>query len=312
MESQRRRSCKQCRQAKSRCNLAIPHCQRCERRNLPCKYERQTARHNVAPSNDVSPYHMWVVGTKAPRTDQVTQPVADAAFDEVTDNVRISELLDFDIPLDTDVGGLYDMEWNNERAIPTTEALPQREERQEIPSDKETQNVCWFEVPSNASSGAKSPAPRQSARITVEEGSRYFNEFALSMLRTLPSRSFDMPGWQELGIESKKLTNLLNRKPVQRAGCLFTRNFLWSTIKTQAFDFENRTLPFFVHRQSSPEICQSANAAESLANCRSIISMYRQRTPACTNLVVKTLLQEIQRIYEQVRSLYSILISSLE
>jgi hypothetical protein len=312
MEYQRKRSCKQCRLAKTRCNLATPHCQRCERRNLPCKYEHQTANLNIAPSND-GMFHSWVAGTKstfpAPRSDQVTtQPAGDAGFDqEVTDNVRIPELLDFDIPLDN-VDGMYGMEWNNERAIPTTEALPEREVRREVPSDKEVPDVCWYELPSNGLSTTRSPAPRQSVRITPEEGSPYLNDFAISMMRTLQPSSFDIPGWQELGNESRKLTTLLKRKPVKNAGSLFIRNFMWFTIKTHPFNFEDGTLPFFVHRQSSPEICQSGDAAEALANCGSILSMYRKRTPACDNLVLKTLLQEIQRIYEQVRSFYSHLI----
>jgi hypothetical protein len=76
---------------------------------------------------------------------------------------------------------------------------------------------------------------------------------------------------------------------------------MWSTIKSQAFAFEYGTIPFFVHRQSSPEICKTGDASEPLANCGSIMSMYRRRTEACKKLVLKTLLLEIQRIYEQVR-----------
>jgi len=306
MEYQRKKSCKQCRLAKTRCNLATPHCQRCERRNLPCNYEHQTANHSVASSND-SMFHSWVAGTKStfpvPRSGQLTQPAGFAGFDqEVTDNVRISELLDFDVPLDN-ADGMYGMEWNNERAIPSMEAG--REVRR---ADKEVPEVCWYEFPSNGSSTTRSPAPRQSVRITPE-GPRYLTEFAISMMRTLQSSPFDIPGWQELGNESNKLTNLLTRKPVKKAGSLFTRNFMWSTIKSHAFNFEDGTLPFFVHRQSSPEICRSGAAAEPLANCGSIISMYRKKTPACCDLVLKTLLLEIQRIHEQVRSLYFHLIA---
>jgi len=98
-----------------------------------------------------------------------------------------------------------------------------------------------------------------------------------------------------------KLPHLFSQKKAKSAGSLLARSLIWSTIKSQAFAFEYGTLPFFVHRQSSPAVCTSGDASEPLANCRSIMSMYRQKTEACKKLVLQTLLLEIQRIYQQVR-----------
>lgn len=240
----------------------------------------------------------------APTVQQtsIEPPREDTNLDHVIDSVRISELLDFDVALDGNIDGMYAMEWNNERAIPISDILPMGEVGRDVQAEKD---VCWYEFPSSIKT-SRSPVSKQAVRITVEEGSYHLNEIIRSLMRNLQPLPFDKPGWQEINDASSKLPNLYKRKPVDRAGSLFTRNFLWSTLKSQAFDFENGVLPSFVHRQSSPEICLTGDVAESLANCRSILSMYRQRTPACARLVLKTLLLEIQSTYEQVRSLKSI------
>jgi len=309
MENPRKRSCRQCRLAKARCNLAVPHCQRCERRNLPCKYENRSINHNVAPSNDGNSFHSWVIGTRStlqnPGAGQISVPRPEdpADFDQAADNARISEFLNFDIALNPGVEDMYrtDMEWNNESAISTTEAPPEMGARRDVLSlEKETQqDVCWYEFPSNSSPSSRSPIPWQAVPITASDGSRHSLDFISSLMQCSP---FDMAGWEALDKEPIKLPNLLNRKPSQTAGSLLIHSFLWSTIKSHAFNFKNGTLPFFIHRQSSPEICQGGNASEPLANCRIVISMHCEKTPACKSLVLKTLLLEIQRIYEQVRS----------
>jgi hypothetical protein len=199
MEYQRKKSCKQCRLSKTRCNLAKPHCQRCGRRNLPCKYEHQATSQASASSsnNDGALFHSWVAGTRstipAPRTG-VSQPEGSAGFDQ---DVRIEELLDFDIPLEANLDEMYrtDMQWSNERAIPTPEGVPERAMRRDILSEKETQDdVCWYEFPSDGGSASNiSPVSRQPVLITAEDG-RHFNDFVISMMKTLPSSPFDVPG----------------------------------------------------------------------------------------------------------------------
>jgi hypothetical protein len=196
MEYQRKKSCNQCRLSKTRCNLAKPHCQRCEKRNLTCKYEHQaTSQASAASSNnDGVLFHSWVAGTKstnpAPRAG-VSQPEDSAGFDQ---DVRIEELLDFDIPMDADLDEMYtaDMQWSNERAIPAPEGVPEREARRDTLSEKETRDdVCWYEFPGSAST--RSPVPRQTVSITAEDG-HHFNDFVLSVMKTLPSSPFDVPG----------------------------------------------------------------------------------------------------------------------
>jgi len=199
MEYQRKKSCKQCRLSKTRCSLAKPHCQRCERRNLPCKYEHLTINQSAAPAanDDGILYHSWVAGTKstipAQRTG-ISESGGDAGFDQ---NVRIEELLDFDIPLDANLDGMYtaDMQWSSEHSMQTPAAMPENEVSRDILSEKESRDeVCWFEVSSNGGSASnRSPATRQHVSITAEDG-HYFNQFVLSMMKTLPSSPFDVPG----------------------------------------------------------------------------------------------------------------------
>lgn len=199
MEYQRKKSCKQCRLSKTRCNLAKPHCQRCDRKNLPCRYEHLAINQSTGPASNEEGilYHSWVAGTRPPIPAQRTgmsQPEGDPGFDP---NIRIEGLLDFDIPLDVNLDGMYttDMQWNSDRTIQTPAAMPEKEDKREILPEKETRDdVCWFEVSSNGGSARNgSPPPRRRISISAQEG-HYVNDFVFSMMKTLPSSLFEVPG----------------------------------------------------------------------------------------------------------------------
>jgi hypothetical protein len=88
-----------------------------------------------------------------------------------------------------------DMQWSSERAIPAPEGVPERAIRRDVLSEKESQDdVCWYEFPSDGGPASnRSPGSRQTVSITAEDG-HHFNDFVISMMKTLPSSPFDIPG----------------------------------------------------------------------------------------------------------------------
>jgi hypothetical protein len=66
MEYSRKRSCNQCRQAKTRCSLDPSVCSRCQKRKLDCQYEQQPRNRNNTPAVEGGVFHSWLPGTTAP------------------------------------------------------------------------------------------------------------------------------------------------------------------------------------------------------------------------------------------------------
>jgi hypothetical protein len=137
MENSRRKSCVQCRAAKARCSLATPHCLRCEKKRLSCKYEQQLQSETF---QQVTPYHTWLAGTSSSEPQPralVTNPMASST----NDNERNSEIPNFDMFSNMAADTIFPpgLDWSSDRQIsiesrqPTTFYAPIEDQGDNIP-----------------------------------------------------------------------------------------------------------------------------------------------------------------------------------
>ncbi len=110
--------------------------------------------------------------------------------------------------------------------------------------------------------------------------------------------------WQALKEIPDLTRSFLNRKQPTKLSSLTVGNFLWATIELYPIELSREILPPFIHSSCRKDVRgrdqDFSDLSESLANCSSIVPMYKQRTPASENLVFRTLILEVQRIHEEV------------
>ncbi|KAF4635443.1 hypothetical protein G7Y89_g2655 [Cudoniella acicularis] len=307
MENPRKKSCMQCRMSKTRCNLSIPHCQRCERRKLPCKYET-IHREATTPADKNSLQHSWVAGTKsttvsARNPQNETTPLdqnSAACLD--SGNASIPELfeLDFNSTVDSEncIFGISNMEWNIDEGLQFQAPEDSNQSRDEAESVERVSqpDVSWFAPIPNAGHTA---APDQPIPIPAEDAK--IIDLVYTVMR---GTSLVVSGWRALDSDLLKKPNFLKRKSETTSSKLIAGNYIWETIKSYTTQFVEGELPPFIHKKSfivgrpsfEKETC---DLPEPLANCSSILSMYQKQTPASRNLVSKTLLLEVQRLSEE-------------
>jgi hypothetical protein len=80
---------------------------------------------------------------------------------------------------------------------------------------------------------------------------------------------------------------------------------MWATIESYAVGLDKNVLPPFIHRSiATKELggreIDFVNLPEPLANCKQIVPMYFQKTPASRSLVAKTMILEVQRLHNEV------------
>ncbi len=96
----------------------------------------------------------------------------------------------------------------------------------------------------------------------------------------------------------------IRTKRPTKISTLTASNVLWTTIESFATGFRTGQLPPFVHRSVLTKEYERdedpANMPEALANCKQIIIMFSHKTPASNQLVMKTFIQEVQRLYDEV------------
>ena len=267
-------------------------------------------------------FHSWVAATRSPipvaldpNLDLFSQMGLHGISGSRTVESSTEEVPDFGMEIGQTVEYSY-RGWNNSQSAETiAEELPEMGSgivdddvnRSPTEGDNEQSNVCWLNCgPSSADEqNDRNSTLGQPAAITVEDGASLLLSLSTGIKR---SSAFVTASWPELKQIPDSLPNLLNRKPMTKVVSMTVSNFLWATIKSYAVSFSGATLPPFVHRGSFAGHTQSSsgealNVSEPLANCHSIVPMYLQKTPACTNIILRTLLLEVQRIHDEVRSL---------
>jgi hypothetical protein len=306
MESTRKKSCRQCRLAKTRCSLDVPHCTRCSRRNLHCKYDRLVRNPNNA-LGDGSLLHSWSVapyGTlQSPEACQgsparaVPGPTAaDSRSASVPGQLDFNQSQIVDLEHDPYMG----MSWNNEGANwPNNVGMLEAEEnvigcdqsRILDPLEQDFQDgITLFEFISGTT-----------AR-NIEESRDLLFKVSLAMNR---GSNVFQARWHAFSDARNGVPNLLSRNPNTKLSSLLIGNHLWATLESFAVRFCDGLLPPFIHNSSRPENAEGhfmtlADLPGALANCQSIVQMYLSKTPGNTALVLRTLLLEVQRLHGEV------------
>jgi hypothetical protein len=313
MESTRKKSCRQCRIAKTRCSLTKPNCSRCVSKRLTCNYEnrRRSRSHTPNPAQAVEDdmFHSWLAATKpglasAFREDPATTQSKQTGGVPVASS-RFFELQDFDIPLDNLLGADSHL-WNSAgpRTSPTVRLFDigldeQAPEHLQQSTEKDAlDSACWFEA--STQSPQRSPSVHHMSTNVNDE-----NAFLTNLLSAMKESSQSvMVEWKTLS-NFKGYPNILNRKLPTKVSTLTVGNFLWSTIESYATGFGSSQLPPFIHRRNlKKEIGgrheDSANYPEPLANCEQIVPMFLNKTPSSKQLVMKTFILEVQRLHNEV------------
>lgn len=88
-EQSRKKTCKQCRVAKTRCDLRVPTCGRCEKKRFGCGYEKPTWDVNSANSSSDGLYRTWLVESKTSTQDGPTR-ACQTAGGTVSSNISLN------------------------------------------------------------------------------------------------------------------------------------------------------------------------------------------------------------------------------
>jgi hypothetical protein len=255
-------------------------------------------------------FHSWLMGTERSTTpiirdeDLVRRNMASPSN-------RNSEMPEFAIS-GTSLNSIYqpDMDWS---LNPTMMSMPELSAGhvnldildQVIDTTQldTTDSICWLERSASRSvQGDANPSTqREIAAITAGEGAEFLTRLSFAMKQSEQNTSAN---WDALR-NANRLPNILERRETANISERLKENFMWLKIVSYATDFASSILPPFIHqmyllKDPSRGIHDFANLPEPLSNCRSIVPMYLQKTPSCKNLVLKTLLLEVQRLHNEV------------
>ncbi len=296
MESTRKKSCRHCRIAKTRCSLAKPTCSRCESKRLTCNYESRRNTRTPEPTIEGGMFHSWLTETN---------PRSPPAFrEDALPSSHFSELPDFDTPLDDSFGTDAHL-WNDAgpRNSPSAhlfdiilDGQAPDHFQQSIVRDA-LDSRSWSEVHSqNRQKSSSGP----NISINPTDGGAFVKDFFSAMRDSERSVTVEWPILKDFS----QYPNILNRKCPKKISALTVGNFLWAAIESFATGFIGGQFPPFIHRKCSTKEFggpddDSAYIPEPLANCKQIIIMFSNKTPSSMQLLWKTLVQEVQRLYDE-------------
>lgn len=311
MEYSRKKSCNQCRSAKTRCTLDLPNCSRCTKRNLPCQYEHPPSRPSFASSMPASPFHSWLAGT-------ASIPIATGNnFGQhdlfvPTGLNHVPEPLDLQLPLGPILDAMHGrpgaIDWSADRPtisvarnrsldVPNSDAENPMQSFNGPASDSD-EVIYWIRSPGRDDDDSST---RQAVPLTTSDEDAFMTEVSSVMQRSI----FKLSPWETLKRVPNKMQNILNRRPATKMSELIAGNFLQSKFESYAIDFDEGKLPPFIHQSCIMKDVGSLEARfdhlpKPLANCKSILPMYLHKTQSCKGIIVKTLMMEVQRIHDEV------------
>jgi hypothetical protein len=300
MDFSRKKSCSQCRLAKTRCNLDSPTCSRCRKKRLQCKYEHRTEP-STSPFVQNNMFHTWLASTNAA---DGSAPV-DINQNELPCEFRDSEYLEFPAPCDAALGDLsaLPMEWGNRQGIPEAALVDatERPTRSAPGRSMDGESLFWIEDQSSPLLNDSTPEQSRHISISVKKGDPSSASSAMKNASALV-----LANWETLREMTQDLPTLLNRKEPTTMSSLMIGNFIWATIESYAIQLGRSSLPPFIHRSSCASDIGGSHLdfeklPEPLANCSNIIPLYVRKSPTTRALALKTLILEVQRLYDEVR-----------
>jgi hypothetical protein len=305
MDFSRRKSCAQCRLAKTRCNLDSPTCSRCRKKRLHCNYEHRT-QSSTSPLAQNNIFHSWLASTNA---EGGSVPV-DINQNEASCEFRDSEYLEFPVLFDAafdDLSAPLPMELSTTQVISEAGLTNATEAPTRSPPghSMDGESIFWIDYQLSSSANDSVSAPPQHNSVLAKQG----DVSSVSSVMKNASKLL-LENWQALREMTGDLPTLLHRTKPTTMLSLTIGNFIWATIESYAIQLRRRSLPPFIHRSSCAKEIEDRcldfdKLPEPLANCYNIIPLYVQKTPTTQPLAFKTLILEVQRLYDEVHSLLS-------
>lgn len=290
-----------------RCNFARPRCSNCETRFTDCGYDVESSSHFHTSDKGWTAHHTWVASTKASAvSSESTQNVVNEINSRnlTPASASIEELLDIEFSTginnsdgDT-IYGMNDLEWNMERNMHEARTSKGLEIATGVGEGVcgNTEDTCWFQ-----GSSSRAESTTRTLPIPITQDGEFAREIKRMAINMIKGTSLMISGLRALEDWVLKLPNFLRRKPGGKMSELAAGNYVWAQMKSFPTQFVKADFPPFVHRNylTANVSIRAGDLSEPFANSTSIIAMYQSKTPACTSLVSKTLLLEVQRLYEE-------------
>ena len=314
MPVSRKKSCRNCRRAKARCNLSFP-CSRCTERDLQCIFEeipRRTPQssHSGAQGIRSDAEDLSSSGTVQGNAQQAFTDFIDATMDEVRGSgleqgleFTVNDGQDPGIPLVHDAASDAAFDWNVAGRLfsgsssldffntsPRGPSLNPEQPSQSNLSSKPGRLIDYLQVrslsPQQAGNNHQAgfPVPRQSTSLLeIERGVAF-------IYRTVYS-------------------NLLAPKKPKSKQSFLMRQVIWGQIRDYPKMIIDGSLPPFIYppcvlNDKLPRVC-TANGMhdclpEPLAICSSLVRMFYSRTGSTSAFVWRSIYAELDRLRAEV------------
>ena len=311
MEHSRKKSCKECRYAKTRCDLRA-RCARCEKKGFACTYEQSTWASMPAISDSSELFRTWLVETNTTGPDISSKACNCEKAAGVTATPGQPHPKTHAVPVYEDSQQEIML---RSAAIPPAATRDGNERRLNGVPDPvlampDAHDACTFgPIPGCSNEELLEKMNTQNALLqrALQEDASMTGTMAHEPATSIIENTSSLGHWKIMDSVSEMLPNILNRKKVNKVWELTTTNNIWSQIKTYPMEFCKGHLPPFIHGSNLPSHWQSTNTdsdlPEALANFRGIAGMYFQKTPACHNIVLNAMFHEVNALNDEVRIL---------
>ncbi|KAH8595615.1 hypothetical protein B0O99DRAFT_622280 [Bisporella sp. PMI_857] len=266
----RKRSCAQCRSAKTRCSLSAPKCSRCLSRRLSCDYR------------DTLPRAVSSAGLEDTWQDALPAPLAQETAPSISER---------DIPNPLAISDVADnMLWDDLNSM-----------LQPINADS------WLENPfSNlTTSNTLQEEPVQQKSFSylltapLEEPIR---TFLIKLSQQLYSRDVLLLR-PCLELVPPRFNDLLSPKSINVLGKSLISSYILNKFSSYTTMLATMALPPVIHKfgsapdLSSQHLTCDFELLEPLANCKAFIPMFRSKTPGSAKFLNRILVNEVQRLH---------------
>ncbi|KAM3070494.1 hypothetical protein ACMFMG_010317 [Clarireedia jacksonii] len=281
----RKKSCAQCRRAKSRCSLTSPICSRCTSKRLKCDYSEALESASNLDGRNALWQNRSVTAALSPLRGST--PVGDLVGERAT----VSNVFEFNMPgLGGDVELFPEFDWNSQS--------PGIFGNQDLGMNFHTEG----DLTSSSTASSTLLLPRSSnSEIDIEdleESHAIFEDLFISWKVTCP--------WPDPSKVPKRFQQLLSKRTMKTLPETLSANHVYSTLVTYPALLNTGSLPPFIHPTvQSIEGYSSIHTLlpEPLANCSSFVAMFLSKTPTSTPFVLRTLQNEIERLRNEYRQI---------
>lgn len=304
----RRKSCNQCRSAKTRCSLSLP-CMRCSRRNIACEYASSTLRRTTRTYPEIRPLRSTSTGPSSSLTSTSPMGILDAGLgmSSATPITFPLSIMSSSLVSGPSVADAFSSEWGLNPGVL---------EGFQLPTGVTNNDTCpaasvnAFDATLSREAEVSSSPPW--ARLGLES----VRNILVSAEQTETGHKVDSllgPG-SSIAIWASQtyLYSPLSQKHLSRVPTtlLTTKLLLGQICDYPKMMIQGPQLPPFIHPrctmgfQTEPS-CPSAGPhrclPEPLAICSTLIRSFYERTPQSSSFVWRNIYAEQHRLHQEVR-----------